>query len=232
MDKQTKKGIYILLTVMFTILTACFLGVWYRQTHKFRYEDHLTDIVMKVDEKEISLRELGYYIYTVEKFVDRQARLYNPEDPYQYWNTHFSAGLDSAFMSDMAEDKVYSTCICDYIYESMALEAGYELTKEEEKEAEQKAEELLQEMKPEQKAKTGLTPEIVQEIEKRKKLVSRYAEDYIETIDFTGYSGRPEELISAGGDYFEQEILPQYTIWYNNRLKSEIKIGTVTLDNP
>lgn len=232
MDKQTKKGMYILIAVMAIILAAGFLSVWYKQNHKFLYQDHLTETIMKVDEKEISVTELGYYIYTVEKLVDEQARLYNPENPYQYWNTHFSAGLDSMFVSDMAEEKVYSACICDYIYESMALEAGYELTEEEEKEAEEKADELLQEMKPEQMEKTGLTLETVQEIEKRKKLVSKYAEDYIETIDFTGYSGRPEELISSGGDYFEKEILPQHRIWYNHKLKSEINIGTVTLDNP
>lgn len=229
MDKQTKKGLGIFLFVIGVLLIGGFINVWYEQTHKFRYEDHLSDIIMKVDDREVSVQELGYYIYTVEQFVDQQARLYNPEDPGQYWNTHFSAGLQSKFISDMAEDTVYSTCICDFIYESMALEEGYSLSAEEIKDAGQKAEEMFQKLTEQQRQKTGLTPEIIQKTEERKLLVSKYADDYIDTVDFTGYSGRPEELISAGGDYYEAEILPGHTIWYNTKLKEKIEIGKITL---
>lgn len=232
MDKEVKKELYILMGILIVILGVCLFAAMYRQRYKFCYEESLSETVIKVDERAISLTELGYYIYTVEKFVDEQARLYDPEDPYRYWNVHFSAGPNSRFVSDMAEEKVYSACICDYIYEAMALEAGYALTEEEEKKAEEKADRLLGEMKPEQMEKTGLSFEKVCEIEKRKQLVSKYAKDYIVTIDLTGYSGKPDELISAGGAYYEAEILPKHTIWYNERIKDAIHIGTVTLDNP
>ena len=59
------------------------------QNVSFVYADHLGDPVMTIDEKPVTLREFGCYIFEVEAFFQRQAYAYNPKNLTQYWNTHF-----------------------------------------------------------------------------------------------------------------------------------------------
>ena len=65
----------------------------YKIATAFHYEDHLDEAIISVDGDDLTLREFGYYIYTTEEFVQKQAVLYDSEDPLHWWNTHFSAGL-------------------------------------------------------------------------------------------------------------------------------------------
>lgn len=229
MDRQTKKGLLIFLLVAGFLLAAGFGSVCYKQAHPFVYEDHLSDVVVSVDGRDVTLRELGCYIYVVEKFVDEQARLYNPSNPSEYWDRRFSAGLKSAFVVDMASSAVYGTCVCDLIYESMAEEAGFSLSDKQEEKARQAAKDIWQEMSDAQKEKTGMTREMLETFERRKILVAAYAKEYIRDLDFTGYAGNPQQLISYDGDYYQKEILPHHTVRYHNSCKNQIEIGQVTL---
>ena len=36
----------------------------------------------------------------MEKDVQEKALIYNPEDLMEYWNVHFSAGLDSGYIDN------------------------------------------------------------------------------------------------------------------------------------
>jgi hypothetical protein len=230
MDKQTRKGLIIFLCVIAAALLLWAGELFYKAQHPFVYAERLDDTILRVDDEAVTLRELGVYIYQVETFVDEQARLYNPEDRTEYWNKHFSAGLESAFVSDMAVEAVYGTCVCDHIYEKMAQEDGFTLSAKKEEKAQEDAEELWNEMSEEQRQATGVTKETVLAVCQRKALVSAYAEKFVQEVDFTGYSGNPEELLSYSGDYYKNEILPQHKIWYNNALKKEIRIGKITID--
>lgn len=228
MDKETKKGVIIVLVAITVILTLLGLDAWYKHNNKFVYEEHLDDTVITVDGAQVSLRELGYYIYYVEEKIDKQARLYNPEDPLDYWNTYFNSGLEGGYISEMAEDTILGSCVCDLIYEKMALEKGYKLTPEEKKAAAEGAKAVISSMKDEQIATTGLTEEVVTEILERKALVLKFAKEYFEEVDFTGYSGYREELVSYAGDYYQKEILPSHEVVYEYDIITELHIGRIT----
>lgn len=230
MDKGTKKGLIVMLLVFMIICVLIGFDAWMRRKNKFIYEEHLDDTVITVDGRGLSLRELGYYIYYVETEIDKQARIYNPDDPLDYWNTHFSAGAESAYISEMAMDAILGSCVCDLIYEDMAKENGYELTEEEEKTAESLAEHFYASMTNVQRASTGLTPEIVTEVVKRKQLVAKFAGEYFEEVDFTGYEGYREELVSYAGDYYLKEVLPFHEVIYADEIVKELKIGRITTD--
>lgn len=228
MDKGTKKGLIVMLLVFMIICVLIGFDAWMRRKNKFVYEECLDDIVVTVDGRDISLRELGYYVYYVETKIDKQARLYNPEDPLDYWNTYFNSGLEGGYISEMARDAVLGSCVCDLIYEEMAKENGYELTQEEKKNAEALAEVFYNSMTEEQRVTTGLTPEIVTEVEMRRQLVVKFAKEYFEEIDFSGYEGYREELVSYAGDYYQKEILPAHEVKYEDKIVPELQIGRVT----
>lgn len=42
--------------------------------------------------------------------------MYNPKDPMEYWNVHFSAGLDSGYMFEYAWNYALADCVCDLIF--------------------------------------------------------------------------------------------------------------------
>lgn len=230
MDKETKKGVAVVLLVLTIALTLWGLDAWQRHNNQFTYEQHLDDTVITVDDRQVTLRQLGYYVYYVELQIDKQARIYNPEDPLDYWNTYFNSGVEGGYISEMARDAVLGSCVCDLIYEQMAREQGYELTAEEKKLAEEQAEIFCAKMSEKQRQKTGLTIESVKDVLERKALVVKFAADYFENVDFTGYSGYREELVSYAGDYYLEEILPLHKVEFNKEIVEELHIGRVTTD--
>ncbi len=228
MDKETKRGVVIVLLIVAVVLTLWGVDAWRRYHNPFVYEKHLEDTIVTVDGRRVSLRELGYYVYTVETQIDQQARIYNPEDPLDYWNTYFNSGVEGGYISEMAKDAVLGTCVCDLIYEQMAKEQGWELSGEEKEKAGQQAEFLYAKLSESQRQKTGLTVQLVTEVLQRKALVANFAAEYFENVDFTGYSGYREELVSYAGEYYQKEILSQHKIEYNDDLAQELHIGRVT----
>lgn len=230
MDKETKKGVVIVLLILAVTLTLWGFDAWRRHNNRFVYEQHLDDTIITVDDRQVSLRQLGYYVYHVESQIDKQARIYNPEDPLDYWNTYFNSGVEGSYISEMARDAVLGTCVCDLIYEQMAKEQGYGLTAEEKNAAKEQAEILYAKLNQKQREKIGLTKELAEDVLERKALVVKFAADYFEKVEFTGYSGYREELVSYAGDYYQEEILPLHKVEYNKRLVRELGIGRVTTD--
>lgn len=228
MDKNTKKSLIILMTIVVIFLTLWGIEGWWEYHNKFKYEQHLDDVVVTVDDRELTLRQLSYYIYDAEVKIDKQARIYNPEDPLDYWNTYFNSGVEGGYISEMAKDAVMGSCVCDMIYEDMAIQGGYELTEEEKKEIAGQAEIQYAKLSTEQREKTGLTPELIEEVLARKVLVLKFALQYFEDVDFTGYSGYREQLVSYDGEYYKKEILPEHKIEYNQEIVKELSMGRIT----
>ena len=130
MNRSVKRAIIIIIIVNLILVVAAICG---KILSRFDYEDHLDEPVITVDDTDITLREFGYYIFEVEEFVQRQALLYDPENPKHWWNTHFSAGMDSQFVCDYAKKVAVNTCISDEIYYRAAISNGIALTGAEEK---------------------------------------------------------------------------------------------------
>ncbi|MDD3369042.1 MAG: hypothetical protein PHP50_09190 [Lachnospiraceae bacterium] len=230
--KPRKKAIP-LLGVIGIFLLACMIlttNIIYHRLTDFRYEKHLDDIAVSVDGTSVTLRELGYYIYEVEAFGAERAKVYDAEDPLAFWNMHFSAGDNSAFVSELAKDTAYNTCVCDLIYEQMAIAEGYNLAGTGETEAEQSAQEFFDKLSLSQIDSTGLTLEAVTKIEKRRALAKRYATHYLEQSGFDGYEKNPTKELSADGDYYKNWILPEHQVEYNEKIRKNISMGHITIN--
>lgn len=231
-EKQGKRQLIGVLVGLVILLSLCAVYYGYRQSRVFVYQEHLDDAVLSVDGRDVTLREFGFYIASLEGFVDKQAKLYDRQDPLAYWNKHFRAGLDSQFVSLMARNKAYDVCICDMIYEKMALDAGCELNAEDEKKAQKLADEVYQKMDETQRDQLGISKEMIEQIQRKKVLIAKFAKEYVKTINFDGYKGYREELISSGGAYYEKEILPLHTVKMNERIKEGLKFGKITINQP
>ena len=232
-QKQKKKHIWqiILIIGICCLLVAGMLCVrYYKKQQEFVFTEHLKEVALSVDETQVSLSELCYYIYVVESYVNEQALVYNPEDKMDYWNTHFSAGDDSAFVCDMAKESAYDTCICDCVYENMAKAEGYALTEQEIAKAKENATQVYESLTEEQRSRTGLTEYSISKVEERKLLVQRYLLDYVKTTDLSSYGDNLEAALSAGGAYYEEKIKNMHQISENTTLKDQFTLGKITIN--
>ncbi len=227
MTKMHKKTIIITAVICIVGIVACILIARLRAFH---YEDHLDEPVVTVDDSSITLREFGYYIYDAESMVQQQALIYDPDNPNLWWNTHFSAGADSAFVCDMAKKSAINTYVCMEIFYNEAVASGMSLTDAEENTAANEARQMYESMDEHQLDATGLTEDIILEIKRKQALATKYVMNYIKTNDFRGYNEDPLTLMSWDGDYYKAKILPEHAVGQNDKILDNITFGKITVN--
>lgn len=220
-------------TVIAIILANCFLilaAICGKILSRFDYEDHLDEAVITVDDASITLREFGYYIYEVEAFVQNQALLYDPENPKLWWNTHFSAGLDSQFVCDYAKKVAINTCVSDEIYYRLALKQGISLSIDETEQAAIDAAKMFGGMDPEQLKATGLDEKMIRKIKEKHALAAKYAIFLITSQNLSGYHDDPQKLVNWDGAYYQEKILPEHQVRNNDDVLDNITLGKITVN--
>lgn len=225
-----KKSVKITLFIFSVLFILLVVSLIIKKLTSFNYEKNLDNTVITVDGTDVSLREFGYYIFNVEEFVQAEAMAYDSENPTQWWNTHFSADLDSAFVCDYAKDTAIQTCVSREIYCKEAKAAGFSLDATEEAQAISETNKMYQKMNADQKENTGLNKEIILECEKKKALASKYATYLSETIDFSAINQDPAESLNWDGDYYTSNILPKHDVQENGKILDNITLGKITVN--
>jgi hypothetical protein len=150
-NRKLKKPVKFAILLFFIVLILFLVvGFVLDRKGKFIFSKELETVAIQVSDQRITLSELCYYIYLVEEDVQQKANIYNPDNPLEYWNLHFSAGMESTFMRNLAKDTAYDTCISDLIYVTMAKEENYDLTEEEKQKAREETQIFFEQLKEEQ----------------------------------------------------------------------------------
>ena len=108
MKRSEKRAVIAIICVIIVLIAVSFCV---KMLRRFDYADHLDEKVITVDKNNITRREFGYYVFRVEAFIQKQALIYDPDDPVHWWHIHFDAGDDSQFVSDYAKTFAISLCI-------------------------------------------------------------------------------------------------------------------------
>ena len=227
MSKSEKKFILILIVVVAAALAGTLI---YKKVTTFNYKDHLDEVIISVDNSELTLREFGYYIYMVEDMVQDQAKVYDPDNPLHWWNTHFSAGPDSQYVSEYAKKTAVNTYLSHEIYYKEALAEGLELSPEEETAAEKAAADMYDGLTKIQLERTGLTKEIIYDLRNKQELAAKFARGLVEKVDLSGYENGPDVELSGNGEFFQDVILPRHTVVINDELVDNINMGRITVN--
>ena len=233
LKKSVKKAIIAIITTVSVIIVTGLLItliLFVKKLNRFEYKDHLDETVITVDGENITLREFGYYVYQIEEYTQEQAIVYNPDNPGEWWNTHFSSGADSQFICDYAKDVAINLCIEDEIFYEEALSRGLELNEDGEAKVRVDASDMINKMDSKQMSTTGLDEAIILEMTKKQLLSATYAEFLVNTADFYEYEEDPYNLINWDGDYYQEEILPNHSVQINNELMDKIKFGKITVN--
>ena len=227
MKKSVKKAIPALIVASCILIATAICSITLR---RFDYSDHLDEVVITVDDRSVSLKEFGYYIYEVEAFVQKQALIYDPENPKHWWNTHFSAGPDSQFVCDYAKKVALNICIADEVYYQEAVSHGIILSTDEVSQATDEGRSFFAGMDPVQIRSTGLDENTVVTMSMKHTLASKYSMYLIESEHLALQSTEPAKLVNWDGSYYLQKVLPKHVTWTNDKLLGEITFGKITVN--
>lgn len=233
LKKSVKKAIIAVISIAAVVIVIGFLIaviLFLKKLNRFEYKDHLDENVITIDEKNITLREFGYYVFQIEGYTQEQAIIYNPDNPGEWWNTHFSSGADSQFVCDYAKKVAVNLCIADEIFYEEALKQGLELNENGEEKVKSDTWEMINRMDSKQMSLTGLDETIIAEMTRKQLLSATYAEFLANTADFSEYDEDPYKLINWDGEYFQKEILPNHSVQINEELMDKIIFGKITVN--
>ena len=226
-NKKRYNQITIIISFIAIFLLICYslYSKWQKEKNIFVYEEHLNDIVVTVGEQPVTLREFGYYIAKLEKDVQEKALIYNPKDPMEYWNVHFSAGLDSGYMFEYAWNYALADCVCDLIFVQEAQDKGYSLSENGYKQAKIQADKFYTMLSTEQIEKTGLTIDLITMVEERRLLVQLYTNSFMEVNELSEYVDNIMECISGNNS-----MVMESQVICNEDMENNIRMGTITVN--
>lgn len=165
---------------------------------------------------------MAYYIQVTEKMVQEMALKYNPKNPKQFWNAHFSAAKKSQFTSDFALDQAMQLGIYYYIMDEEAIQKGYDLTNEQREEAKNIAEDYYTHLPIHARDRVGLTLDMLQLVIERQQLVKLYLADLVKEID--------EASLRYDGEYYLSEIYPKHEVEVKEELWKKVPMGKITVN--
>lgn len=234
MSKGTlkKKKVEIITVCICVVLIAAILAILivFNKNKDFVYNKHLDEAVISIDDENITLKDFSYYIYIVEKQINDMAIKYNPDDPNDFWNTHFKNSLDSVFTRDYAKQLAKDLCEYDYIMEKETAIHNIYVTESEKESIKADAKDTYDDFSQKAKDNTRLSEEDIYNILCRRKLVEKYAVRAAQQVKSDGFEGDSASLLDYDGEYYKEMIKSKYNVTENNKLLDKITMGRVTVN--
>lgn len=127
--KISKKKLFVIIPIAIVVIVGivfiCYRG--FKNREAFVFADHLNDTAVTINGEALSYEELSFYVLYIEMKVERDARVYNPESPKDWWNSY----LNGKFVSVQASEIAMDTAIHDYIMYKGAVSEHMTLNEEE-----------------------------------------------------------------------------------------------------
>lgn len=186
---------------------------------EFIYKEHLADTILSVDEKEISLGELSFYIAYEEDLVQQQALIYSPEKPETYWNVH----INGRFLVEVVKDEMIKMVVRDEILYTKAMERGIVLTDAQRNVVEEKKDEVWGKLSKTQQEALGITEdEFLQYVIKM-----GCVELYVEQLAQENEVGI--EAYAVSGNHYLAE-LALHNVQVQEEVWEKVKLGRITIE--
>lgn len=220
------KGILIFVLVLFSLMTAAII---HHLKTVFIYEDDLAEPIVTIDGTVVTLKEISYYVMEVENTGDEFARVYNPDNPVEYWGLYMNEEIRSGYVSDLARTAALDYCIRDNIYYLEAVRAGVELTHEEQESVRADAEDYYAQMTQQQREVTQLVTEDLELIIEKVTLTQKYMVQLSSQEEDVSVLEAVTLHYDVGGDYYEN-LKQSYTIDINKRIWEQVHPGHITIN--
>lgn len=183
------------------------------------YAESLQQVAVTVDERELTLYDMAFYVAFQEKEVQKDAVIYNAEKPYKYWNAH----TNGEFVRVVAEEAVVNMAVHDEIFYRMACEEELELDEREEAYLANEVLDFCSDVTEEQLAQLGVTAVDIEAAMRKIALANKYQSilAQIENVDYTEYD-------YTGSAY--AAMIEVHEVVVNEHVWDRISVGNITVN--
>ena len=219
MDTREKRIRFALILV---IVLAVFMAftVRFAKKEKIIYRKSLEQAVLVVDGAELTLRDIAFYVAYEEKSIQKQAVLYSPDNPNEYWNLH----ANGQFVRTAAKQAVIDMAVHDEIFYKMALDEEMTLDETDKSYLENEEMDFWADLEEWQKERLGIGAQDLEEAMKKIALANKYQSIYAqmndEEYEAYNYDGKAYAKLLEQHEYGIKE-----TVW------DRVDMGNITLDN-
>jgi hypothetical protein len=185
------------------------------------YSEHLDDVAVTVDEKEVTFRDLAFYILYEERKVEEQARIYNSDYTKDYWNLH----TNDTFIQEEAKDVVMGMAVHDYLFYQMAMAEGMDtLTASEEDELAFAITDFWEDMLDVQWENLPCDEETINEQIRIVAIAEKYQ-------DYLAKEQGPSQAAYKYDGYYYSLIRDEHSVKINKKLWQKFVMGDITLEH-
>lgn len=213
-----------LLTVVLAVIA--FLLVWGSRTQKkvndpICYPESLDQVAVEVNGKQLTLRDLAFYVAYEESQVEEKAVLYDAEYPEKYWNMRVKGG----FTRVVARNAAMQMAIHDELMYELALDEGISLSEEDESQLQNSEMDFWTDLTDREGDKRlGVDEDTVKETMRRIAIAQKYQAIYAELHNKTY-----DDYDFTADAY--QEFLEKQDYTINENVWKRVGFGSVTLDH-
>lgn len=196
--KKTKRVMSLLListlAVGMTFMTGCS-----QKTNPAK------SVVVTVNDKDIYLNEMMYYIMAVESTGAQYEAAYQQYTGTSYWDQKDPDDPNGLTIREQAKNYVMDTAEMYQILYDKAVKEGYTLTDDEKTQAQNNADQILSNISKDQLEVTGFTKDVLTDIMQKMSLGGKYYKDLVDSfdIDDDGIKAtiKPEEYRQYNTEY-------------------------------
>lgn len=216
--KQKFKFTIILLGIVAALGILSFRE--YQSRQDLVFANSLDEVVLTVDGQELTLRDMAFYIAYQEGKIEKEARIYNPEDTDEYWNLY----TNSTFMREAGKQAVLDMAVHDEIFYQMAVEEGMQLSEKEEEYLANDRYDFWSDLEEEQRTELGVSEDELAESMRKIALAEKYQYLLAEmkqknADDYTFWGQAYEKLLE------EHEYTVEEKVW------EKVPFGGVTVNH-
>ena len=184
-----------------------------------KYNEHLEDTVVTIDEETVTFEDLAFYILFEERKVEEQAKVYNRDYTKDFWNLY----TNETFIQNASKDAVIDMAIHDHLFYQLAVAEGLDtLSDEEETELSYAINDFWEDLLDIQWEKLPCEEETInQQIR-----IAAIAEKY---QDYLAEEKGPSQAAYKYDGYYYGLIRDEHSVKINDKLWDKFVLGDITL---
>lgn len=219
--KEKKFPLRFTSVLLLIVTVVCAVSVRSGQSRQY-YDipEALDERVAVVDGRELTVRDLMFYVAYEEQRVEQDARIYNPEDTGEYWRAY----TNGSFIRSEARNAAMEMAIHDEIFYQIAQSQGVELDETEEQYLANSQYDFWSDLEEEGREKLGVDQESINETMRRIALAEKCQKLYAE-IDGCSY-----ESYSFGGEKY-QNLLEEHEYEIIEENWNRVHVGSITVNH-
>lgn len=191
-----------------------------RQRDALVYPDSLALVAAEINGKELTLKDLAFYVAYEEAQVEEQALVYDSDNPGKYWNVRTKNG----FIRRSARNTVMQMALHDELFYQMA-EDEIELSEEDEKRLELAEQDFWEDLtERDADSRLGVTREDIYETMRKLTYAQKYQEIYAAL-----HNKETEDYDFTADAYLALLEKQDYKI--HKKVWERVSMGSVTLEH-